>query len=88
MQTDKMTTDQIFALFLVHGTRKEIENVSRELKIAAGDLCPECGGTETESNGLSGQEEGFRCCKCDHRWDVADQTITVPSHFPGDEDED
>lgn len=32
--------------------------------IAAGAVCPDCGCTETESNGHT----EYRCVECDHRW--------------------
>ena len=32
--------------------------------VAAGEQCPECGSTNTESNGAT----EYRCVECDHRW--------------------
>lgn len=32
--------------------------------VAAGEQCPECGSTDTESNGAT----EYRCVECDHRW--------------------
>jgi DNA-directed RNA polymerase subunit RPC12/RpoP len=32
--------------------------------VAAGEQCPDCGSTDTESNGST----EYRCVECDHRW--------------------
>lgn len=40
------------------------DNFARVQRIARGAECPDCGSTDTESNG--GTE--YRCCRCDHRW--------------------
>jgi tRNA(Ile2) C34 agmatinyltransferase TiaS len=32
--------------------------------VAAGEQCPDCGSTNTESNGAT----EYRCVECDHRW--------------------
>jgi tRNA(Ile2) C34 agmatinyltransferase TiaS len=37
-----------------------------DVAIAAGEMCPDCGCRETESNGHG----EYRCCECDHRWGI------------------
>ena len=46
------------------GLQRQAAALSREVKLQAGDFCPDCSSTETESNGHS----EHRCCACDHRW--------------------
>lgn len=37
-----------------------------DLLFQLGDYCPDCGSTNTESNGST----EYRCVECDHRWGV------------------
>lgn len=39
-----------------------------EAAVDAGELCPECGCTSTESNGHRGRWAEYRCTDCDHRF--------------------
>jgi hypothetical protein len=58
-----MTYDQAAASYLLAG--KPIpQALLRDAAQAFGEECPECGNSDTESNGST----EFRCCACDHRW--------------------
>ena len=38
----------------------------RTLACAIGELCPECGSTIIDDNGLTGRETEYRCFDCSH----------------------
>ena len=38
----------------------------RILDIAIGELCPECGSTLIDDNGLTGRRTEYRCSDCSH----------------------
>lgn len=74
-----MTIDEAAAHILVHGTKADMQRLRKEAAIASGDMCPECGSTDIESNGARRHEDlEFRCCDHDHRWMAAECTITLP----------
>lgn len=58
-----MTYDQIAARHILAG-RPIPQALLRDAAQASGEVCPDCGHTETESNGST----EYRCCACDHRW--------------------
>ena len=59
-----MTTyDQLAARALLGAGTIDIRLVE-QASIAIGQMCPECGTTDTEDNGYS----EYRCVECDHRW--------------------
>jgi len=58
-----MTYDQIAASYLLRG-RPIPAALLEDARHALGEECPDCGHTETESNG----QREYRCCSCDHRW--------------------
>lgn len=39
---------------------------TRDMMIERGELCPDCGSRQMESNGRT----EYRCIECDHRWGV------------------
>jgi tRNA(Ile2) C34 agmatinyltransferase TiaS len=41
-----------------------LQKSAAEVDVEAGRKCPECGSTDTESNGST----EYRCVECDHRW--------------------
>jgi len=47
-------------------TTKTPQELADDAAIAAGEMCPDCGCRETESNGHG----EYRCCECDHRWGI------------------
>jgi hypothetical protein len=47
-------------------TTKTLQELADDVAIAAGEMCPDCGCTETESN----NHGEYRCCGCDHRWGI------------------
>jgi tRNA(Ile2) C34 agmatinyltransferase TiaS len=47
-------------------TTKTPQELADDVAIAAGEMCPDCGCGETESNGHG----EYRCCECDHRWGI------------------
>lgn len=40
--------------------------LARQVSIAVGSECPDCGSSHTEDNG----ETEYRCFQCDRRWGV------------------
>lgn len=64
----RLDTDEIATLVRIYGTPAEQAQLLRQTRIIRGQLCPECGAEEAESNGCAGSDEEFRCCTCDHRW--------------------
>lgn len=72
-----MTVDEATVHTMLHGTKADLTRLRREVDIAIGELCPECGGGDIEDNGLRGRELEYRCCDCDHRWEAAECTITL-----------
>lgn len=79
MPARTITTDAAAALVLLHGTKADMTRLRREVQIASGDLCPECGCTDCEDNGCRGADLEYRCTTCDHRWEASECTVTVPA---------
>jgi tRNA(Ile2) C34 agmatinyltransferase TiaS len=49
----------------------------RELAAAASPTCPECGNTDTEDNGATGEDLTFLCTKCGEQWEPAQRIARV-----------
>lgn len=59
------TYDQLAARALLRQEGAQIPTaLLEEASVAIGQMCPECGTTDTEDNGHS----EYRCVECDHRW--------------------
>lgn len=59
----RLDTDEIATLVRIYGTPAEQAQLLRQTRIIRGQLCPECGAEEAESNGCAGSDEEFRCCR-------------------------
>lgn len=73
-----MTIDEATAATLLHGNQADLKRLRSEVAVIQGKRCPECGHSKVEDNGAHGSELTYRCCSCDHRWEPADCSITVP----------
>lgn len=80
---ESMTSDQFAAIMLVNkATPAEWKTARREMAIAAGEQCPDCGGADTESNGARRHEDvTFLCTGCGHQWDAAECGVTLPARM-------
>lgn len=81
----RLDTDEIATLVRIYGTPAEQAQLLRQTRIIRGQLCPECGAEEAESNGCAGSDEEFRCCTCDHRWAPIDISLELPAAAPVDD---
>ena len=67
------TADQMAVEIMLAGgprMQQHLTALQKAVQVQLGHVCPECGGTDTESNGESGSNESFRCNGCNAGWDA------------------
>jgi len=66
-----MTYDQAAIQMILSGNEKGVKalygKLLRDIKVAAGDLCPFCNSTNME-----GADKSYRCDDCGEQWEQGD----------------
>lgn len=70
MAERRMTMDEAALRLILAGDDAGLEGLHRQLMVADGRVCPECGGRDIQDNGAARRADRSYLCPCGHLWDA------------------